>query len=204
MLKVLALCGVIVLGSARSVQAEWHFTPLVGFTGFGNTSLFDVEGGTGQRHSHLGGSVALLGSGILGAEVLSIWTPGFFERDDTLVDLTDSSRVISSMANLVITTPRRWTEYGLRPFVSGGFGLMHAQTKAIEDVFLINVNTPGYNVGGGVVGFLSDRTGVRFDVRYHSTLNRMGDEDVPAIGPVHLRYVTFSVGLVFRRDAGSR
>src|SRR5688572_18597478 len=168
MLKVLALCGVIVLGSARSVQAEWHFTPLVGFTAFGNTSLFDAELGADKRHGHFGGSVTLLGSGILGAEVLSIWTPGFFEQDD--VDLLDSSRTITAMANVVVTTPRRWTEYGLRPFVSGGFGLMHAQAKATEDVFPIDVNTPGYNIGGGVVGFLSDRTGVRFDIRYHSTL----------------------------------
>jgi hypothetical protein len=201
MLKVLALCGVIVLVSARTVHAEWHFTPMAGFTAFGNTSLFDAELGTSKRHSHFGGGVALLGSGIFGAEVLSIWTPGFFERDDALVDLTDSSRVISAMANVVVTTPRRWTEYGLRPFVSGGFGLMHAQTKSADDVLLINVNNGGYNIGGGVVGFLSQRTGVRFDIRYHSTLNRMSDEDadVPSIGPVHLRYVTFSLGLVFRR-----
>jgi hypothetical protein len=198
MLKVLALCGVIVLGSARSVQAEWHFTPMVGFTGFGNTSLVDAEGGTGKRHGHLGGSVALLGGGILGAEVVSLWTPGFFEQDD--IDLLDSSRAISAMANVVLTTPRRWTEYGLRPFVSGGFGLMHAHASSeTQSIFPIDLYTPGYNVGGGVVGFLSDRTGVRFDVRYHSTMNRMSDEDVPALGPVHLRYVTFSVGLVFRR-----
>jgi len=199
MLKVLALCGVIVLGSPRTAQAEWHFTAMTGFTAFGNTSLFDAELGAEKRHAHFGGSVALLGSGIFGAEVLSIWTPGFFERDDALIDLTDSSRVISSMANIVVTTPRRWTEYGLRPFVSGGFGLMHAQTKATEDVLLLNVNTPGYNIGGGAVGFLSDRTGLRFDIRYHSTMNRPDDEDVPSIGAEHLRYMTFSIGLVFRR-----
>ncbi|MBA3638688.1 MAG: hypothetical protein M3541_17475 [Acidobacteriota bacterium] len=197
LLKMLALCGVIVLSSARTANAEWHFTPMAGFTAFGNTSLFDAEGGTGKRHGHVGGSVALLGSGIFGAEVLSIWTPGFFEQDD--VDRIESSRAVSAMANVVITTPRRWTEYGLRPFVSGGFGLMHARTSATEDVLLIDVNTPGFNIGGGAVGFLSERTGLRFDIRYHSTLNRLDDEDVPSIGPVHLRYVTASVGIVLRR-----
>ena len=198
MLKVLALCSVILLGSARTAQAEWHFTPLAGFTGFGNTSLVDPEAATGKRHGHLGGSVALLGSGIFGAEVLSIWTPGFFEVDE--IDLLDSSRTITAMANVVVTTPRRWTEYGLRPFVSGGFGLLHAHASSeTANIFPIDLNTVGMNIGGGAVGFLSERTGLRFDVRYHSTLNRMNDEDTPSIGPVHLRYVTFSVGLVFRR-----
>ena len=194
---MLVFCGVLVLCSARAAQAEWHFTPMAGFTMFGNTSLFDAEDATNKRHFNLGGSVSLLGSGIFGAEVLTIWTPGFFQHGD--VDLLDSSRTVSGMANVVLTTPRRWTEYGLRPFVSGGFGLMHAQASSTEDVFPINVNTPGYNIGGGAVGFLSERTGLRFDIRYHSTLNRLDDEDVPSIGPVHLRYVTASIGLVFRR-----
>jgi len=197
MLKALALCGVIVLGSARTAQAEWHFTPMAGFTMFGNTSLVDSEGATGKRHAHVGGSVALLGSGIFGAEVLTLWTPGFFEQGN--LDPVDSSRAITGMANVVVTTPRRWTEYGLRPFVSGGFGLIHAHASGIDNVFPIDFNAAGFNIGGGAVGFLSDRTGLRFDFRYHSTLNRLSDEDVPSIGPVHLRYVTASIGIVFRR-----
>lgn len=199
MLRVLALCGVIVLGSAPAAQAEWHLTPMAGLTMFGNTSLFDREDATGKRHGHLGGSVALLGGGIFGAEALTIWTPGFFDQDD--FDLVDSSRTISAMANVVITTPRRWTEYGLRPFVSGGFGLMHATVTA--DVLPINVNTVGVNIGGGAIGFLTAHTGLRFDVRYHSTLNRLNDDEVPSIGPVHLRYVTASIGLVFRRGGAA-
>ena len=195
MLRMLALCGILVLGSARAARAEWHFTPMVGFTMFGNTSLIDPEGATGKRHGHLGGSVALLGSGILGAEVVTLWTPGFFETGD--VDLVDSSRTLTAMGNVVLTTPRKWTEYGLRPFVSGGLGLMHASTTS--SIFPIRVNTTGVNIGGGVIGFLTDRTGLRFDVRYHSTLNRLDDDDVPSIGLVHLRYVTASVGIVFRR-----
>ena len=170
---------------------------MAGFTFSGNTSLFDLEDATGKRHGHLGGGVSLLGSGILGAEVISLWTPGFFESDD--VDLLDSSRTVSLMANVVITAPRRWTEYSLRPFISGGFGLMHAHTSSTENVLPINLNTVGMNIGGGAIGFLSDRTGLRFDLRYHSTLNRPDDDDVPSIGPVHLRYVTASVGIVFRR-----
>ena len=55
----------------------------------------------------------------------------------------------------------------------------------------------GVNVGGGAIGFLTEKTGLRFDVRYHSTLNRL--EGAPAFGAAHVRYVTASVGIVIRR-----
>ena len=201
MLKVLAVCAVLLFGFARTAQAEWQFTPMVGFTMFGNTSLVDLEQGTGDRHGHLGASVAFLGGGILGVEALSIWTPGFFDKSNPEVNLIESSRTLVAMGNIVLTTPRRWTEYSLRPFVSGGFGLMHASTTEIgagPGIFPIAVNVASFNIGGGAVGFLTNRTGLRFDVRYHSTLNRL-DEEGPTFGPVHLRYVTASIGVVFRR-----
>jgi hypothetical protein len=202
MLKVLALCAVILLGFARGAQAEWQFTPMVGFTMFGNTSLFDGEKGSSERHRHFGGSVAFLGGGTFGAEVLTIWTPGFFQTSNPDFDFLESSRTLVVMGNVVLTAPRKWTEYSLRPYVSGGLGLMHASTTEVlpgPGIFPIDVNVPGFNIGGGAVGFLSQRTGLRFDVRYHSTLNRAREEDPPSIGPVHLRYVTASIGIVFRR-----
>jgi hypothetical protein len=163
----------------------------------GNTSLVDPELATEKRHWNVGGAVTLLGSGIFGAEVITAWTPGFFERDD--LDFVKSSRTVSLMANVVVTTPRRWTEYSLRPFVSGGLGLMHvAQEEEDVTIFPFDLNMVGFNIGGGAIGFLSERTGLRFDLRYHSVLNP-SDQGPIAFEDVHLRYVTASVGIVFRR-----
>jgi hypothetical protein len=195
MSRVLALCCVLLLAPAQHAAAEWHFTPMAGLTLLGSTSIFDPELGTEKRHWNLGGAVTLLGSGLVGAEVITAWTPGFFERDD--LSLVDSSRVLSLMANVVLTTPRRWTEYGLRPFVSGGLGLMHV-AKMDPGLFPVDLNLAGFNIGGGAIGFLTPRTGLRFDLRYHSTLNA-SDEGPISIGDVHLRYVTASIGLVLRR-----
>ncbi|CAN5666952.1 hypothetical protein BH24ACI5_BH24ACI5_17190 [soil metagenome] len=197
MLKVLVVGGLILLGFTRTAHAEWHFAPMAGLTMLGNTSLVDLEDATRRRHPNFGFSVSLLSSGIIGAEVLTVWTPRFFEHGDG--DLVKGSRTIVGMANVVLTAPRRWTEYSLRPFVSGGFGLMHASALDNQGFFPIDVNVAGFNIGGGAVGFLSDRTGLRFDFRYHSTLNRSGDAPSIPIGPVHLRYATASIGLVFRR-----
>jgi len=76
------------------------------------------------------------------------------------------------MGNAVLTLPRRWTEYGLRPVVSGGLGVMHVSVLDTGGVFPVSSNLAGFNVGGGAVGFLTKRTGLRFDARYFSSLHR--------------------------------
>jgi hypothetical protein len=203
--KALALCAVLLLLIPSPARAEWHFTPMVGLTMLGSTTILDPELATDKRHTNLGGAVTFLTDGWFGAEVISIWTPGFFQNDDLASDPAspppvriDSSRTVSLMANVVVTTPRRWTEYFLRPYVSGGLGLMHIKKEEPLDFFSVNSTLAAFNVGGGAVGFLTQRTGVRFDVRYHSTLRESDPGDV-ALGPIRMRYVTATIGLVFRR-----
>jgi hypothetical protein len=198
MWRVLALCSVVLLGAPRQAAAEWHITPMIGVTMLGSTSIVDPELATNRRHLNLGGAVSLIGSGMLGVEVITIWTPGFFDRgelDDDPIKLVAGSRALSLMGNVMLTTPRKWTEYSLRPFVSGGFGLMHVNVDS--DLFPVSSYFGGYNIGGGAVGFLSDRTGLRFDFRYHSTVNATDEQS--AFGDAHLRYVTATIGIVFRR-----
>jgi hypothetical protein len=194
-LRALAAGVLLALAFPQSAAAEWHFTPMLGTTFFIKTSVIDPDAATDQIHRNLGGSVALLGSGILGAEGLIVWTPGLFTGDKGLVE---KSRSIAVMGNVVITTPRRWTEYSLRPFVSGGFGLINVSKTERFQVFPFKSNIPAFNIGGGAIGFLSKRTGLRFDLRYYSSLAR-SDEGPVAIGRVHIRYMTGSVGVVLRR-----
>jgi hypothetical protein len=193
LLRALAAGVLLAFAFPQSAAAEWHFTPMVGTTFFAKTSLIDPDAATDQSHRNFGGSVALLGGGIFGAEGLVVWTPGFFTGDKGLVE---SSRSIAAMGNVVVTTPRRWTEYSLRPFVSGGLGSIH--TSRTEDVFPDNRNIPAFNIGGGAIGFLSKRTGLRFDLRYYGSLAR-SDEGNVSFGRVYIRYMTASVGVVLRR-----
>ena len=178
---------------------------MIGVTFAGSTTLVDPQNGAEKRHGDLGGAVALLGAGIFGAEVVGVFTPGFFQADQSKlsdvppVDI-ESSRTIALMANMIVTTPRKWTEYSLRPFVSAGLGVLHtSQTQAVELLPPLRASMSGYNVGGGAVGFFSARTGVRFDLRYYSTLRGTVQEGA-AIGPARLHYMTASVGVVLRRE----
>lgn len=199
MRRLLALGCLCVLTFPRLAAAEWHLTPLVGLTFAGNTSLIDPDRATGEIHPNFGASVSLLGGGILGIEGLFVVTPGFFEGD---VGLVESSRAFVAMGNVVLTAPQRWTEYNLRPFVSGGLGLLRVSYAGLsEDVFPLSENLVGFNIGGGAVGFFSRRTGVRFDLRYYSNLyGKTPDPGLVIISDkIHLRYMTATVGLVLRR-----
>lgn len=192
------------LALPRTVAAEWHFTPLIGFTFAGKTTIFDPQVATGKRHVNFGGAVTKLGAGVLGAEAIVVLTPGFFQTDRTPLETdvprvdVSSSRTLAVMGNIVLTTPRRWTEYFLRPVVSGGFGVLRASKTELNDVLSVHTNLAGFNIGGGAVGFFSQRTGVRFDLRYYSSLHR-SDQEAVAFGRVHLSYLTASIGVVIRR-----
>jgi hypothetical protein len=193
LLRILAAGFLLALTFPHAAAAEWHFTPTLGTTFLANTSLFDPDHGTSKVHPNFGGSVTLVGAGILGTEGLFVWTPGFFSGDKVIVS---KSHAVAIMGNLVLTTPRKWTEYNLRPFVSGGFGMLGVSRT--EVVFPDSPKIAAFNIGGGAIGFLSKRTGLRFDLRYYSGLPH-SDQGGVAIGAVHLRYMTASVGVVLRR-----
>jgi hypothetical protein len=197
MLRALALCCACVLAAPVAAFAEWHITPMIGLTFAGKTTITDQDQATGKVHPHLSVSGALLGGGLFGIEAIAGMTPGFFQAgDDSL--FVESSRVSVLMGNVVVTGPRRLTEYALRPFVSGGFGLLRVSKEEPLDLLSVSENLFGYNIGGGAIGFFSRSTGVRFDVRYYSTVHG-SDRGPIAIGDVHLRFLTASVGVVIRR-----
>jgi hypothetical protein len=196
-LRLVMLCSVLQILVAAPARADWLFAPLLGLTFKGSTTIVDLEDGAGKSHWNFGGAATWLGAGPVGIEGLFVFTPNFFESGD--LPAFESSRSYALMGNVVLAAPLGWNEYGLRPFVSGGLGLLHAglQTEADPRAFPINRNLLAYNFGGGAVGFISDHTGLRFDLRYFTSLERAEGEGL-GFGPVRLSYWTTSVGVVLR------
>jgi hypothetical protein len=187
--------------------ADWHLSPFFGLSCKGATTLVDFEDGATRTHWMFGGTAALLGRGWLGVEGHFLLVPGFFENDErslmagaavtglpTFSPITHS-RVTTLMGNVVIAAPLDWNEFGLRPFVSGGLGLMRARQSG--GPFDVNVNMLGFDVGGGAEGPLSDHTGLRFDVRFMRSLTRPEQQGITFYA-ASLRFWTASVGFVFR------
>jgi hypothetical protein len=198
--RTLALSLVLLAGVPATATAEWQLAPFIGQTFGSNTTIPDPEGATDRAHRHYGGSVMLVGDGLLGVEGLFLITPSFFQRPSSVPGLAQSpsSYQMALMGNVVLATPRRWNEYGLRPFVSGGGGLLRIISEDQGNVIDVRLNALGYNVGGGAVGFLTNRVGLRFDVRYF----RMQPTELPgfAVGDLDatLSFWTFSVGVAIR------
>jgi hypothetical protein len=215
MLRTLAVCCVCLLFAPREARAEWHFTPLLGATFAGSTTLYEVQSGSDKRHINFGGAVSRFGAGIIGVEGVVIYSRHFFEftppRDpaDPVAPAVAKSYTLSATGNVVLTVPKRWTEYFLRPYVSAGFGLLRAVSidqppTALQSATLYPIHStmPAFDVGGGAIGFLSQGTGVRFDVRYHEGLRRKPGPGETLITPdldLHLHYMTAEIGLVIRR-----
>ena len=198
----LAFCLLILTGLPRAAAAEWQLTPLFGFTFKGDTTLIsetdDFTIAASKIHWNFGGSLVLIGSWPIGVEALVLYTPGFLQQESG-VQFLEASRTTALMGNLVLATPRRWNEYGLRPFVSGGFGLLRVSAEDPPiDLWEKPVNLFGYNVGGGAIGFISDRAGLRFDLRYFSHVRSGKELAGLSFGPIELSYWNAALGFVFR------
>jgi opacity protein-like surface antigen len=179
-----------------SAAADWHLTPFIGLKFAGDTNLVDLEKAAGETKLLFGGSASLLGDGVLGVEVDFGYSPRFFQRAGR-GGLVRRSNVTTLTGSVIVAAPLRWTRQSLRPYLVGGLGLMHARIDDVLGVFRVDSNLLGLEVGGGVIGFLSDRTGVRLDIRHFKNLSQPGDEGV-GFGTTRLSFWRASAGVVLR------
>jgi hypothetical protein len=191
------LLMLVLLGLPRPARAQdLLLIPYLGFTFAGESSLFgDLERGSTESASALGGSVALLGAGWLGVEGDIGYMPGFFERGEAQL-VKYGSFVTSLTGAAVVTLPLAVTRESLRPYFVGGGGVMWAESEDITGTFPIRSTMPAITLGGGAIGFLSDVVGVRFDLRYIQSLGQ-GDDVVATEGP-RVKFWRGSIGLVLK------
>jgi hypothetical protein len=188
----LLLC---VVSPAATARADWLFTPFLGTSFAGETTFLTLEEGAGSRIT-LGVSVALMGDGILGLEADIGHTPRFFEGDDPR-GLVLSSRVTSVGGNLIAAAPLALTRESLRPYLLGGLGLLQARSRDLAGVFPVTEDRLGLTLGGGALGFVSDRTGLRFDVRYIKAISG-ADGLLARPGVSRLSFWRATVGVTIR------
>jgi len=147
----------------------------------------------GKANVVLGGSAVFLGD-VFGGEIDVAEIPGYFEGGQHLVT---SSRVTTFSGNLVVAAPRKLTEYWLRPYLVAGGGVMRVSTTTFAGVFDISSVVPAFDVGAGLVGFVTNRTGVYWDVRRFQTLNRKAGKGL-TLGPEYMSFWRASLGLAVR------
>lgn len=160
--NVVLVAMVVILGMPAAAQADWLLTPFAGVTFGGNAP---------ERKLNYGTSIGFMGAGAFGFEIDFGYTPNFFDAADAL-DLVGDSNVTTFMVNVIAGVPvGGQTGGGVRPYVSGGAGLLKSHVEDAGGFFNVNNNDFGIDVGAGVAGFFSDNLGLRGDVRYFRTLS---------------------------------
>jgi hypothetical protein len=193
-LKAAVLAAAVAMASAPALaHAEGYISPWVSANA--GSSWDNGRAGFGLN---AGG----MGAGIIGGELDFGWTPSFF---GTKSDFGNNS-VIDLMGNVIIGVPIGGTHgAGVRPFVTGGVGLIRTQ---IDGGSLTNLNLNqgasnnmlGWDVGAGVMGYFNDRVGLRGDLKYlrgfEDTNTGINIIDLNANGQMH--FWRASVGVVIR------
>ena len=164
MLKKCALIAalLLVIGPA-SARADWLFTPNIGIGFGGDTPSNDKL--------TYGASLGWMGAGIAGFEADWSYTPTFFENGTDNTSFTDTDNVQNLMANLMLGIPVGGQHgAGFRPYGVIGMGLMKTNVATADQLFTVNSNDWGLDVGVGAMGFMSDHIGFRGDLRYFRDL----------------------------------
>jgi hypothetical protein len=178
--------------------AEWQVRPFVGFKFAGSTTFADPDKAIETNNVVIGASGGWLGE-IVGFEADFGRSPGFFEVEPPPeFELVNSSAVTTLTGNIVVALPRRIAGYGLRPYFSGGFGLMHVDLVGRFEAVTINRTLPALSLGGGVTGFLNERVGLSWDIRRFSTFRGEGDTAGISLGKEELSFWRATMAVAVR------
>jgi hypothetical protein len=164
-------------------RADFFITPFLGSEFAGSTTMLDLDpGAASSRHWTFGGSAAWLSDHVFGVEADFAIVPRFLQNSSG-TNLVTRSRVTTVTGSVIAALPLSVTRESLRPYAVGGLGLIHA---AAEDAARLNECTPGQpppgytcpgdwlglQFGGGAIGLITNRAGVRFDLRHLRALSR--------------------------------
>jgi hypothetical protein len=123
------------------------------------------------------------------------YSPRFFERNNR-AGLVSDSNVTTLVGNVIVTLPLSITRESLRPYVVGGAGLIHAAAADLIDLFNVDGNLFGYDVGGGAIGMFDPNIGVRFEVRQFRTVHEF--EHPLQDRRAHLSFWRATIGVTIR------
>ena len=181
-LIIAALAAAVLASTPRKASADWYLSPYIGGVFGGNADFgdFDDFDDEFEKRVTFGGALGWMGNGVIGLEADFSWTPNFFQNTigDEDFDFGDSN-VTTLMGNVVVGAPFGGQRGpGIRPYASGGLGLLRSQVDGGDLFDDIDRNDLGVNVGAGLHGFFADNIGIRGDVRYFRSLEEEDDDNL--------------------------
>src|SRR5687767_7098493 len=139
-------------------SAACNFVPFIGANFGGNVGRPLSETVDERNRLAWGFGVGGMAGGIFGAEFDFSYTNNFYASDGTVVT---KSNLITAMPALVIGIPvGGQSGPGIRPYVLAGAGILRRDLD-FNTVDTLSRNDFGYTLGGGIMGYFSDRVGLR-------------------------------------------
>ena len=200
--RLIAICLMFVATAAvpSRASADWMFTPFIG-TSFGGSANVS-GGGSGSDASsdfkkklNYGASLAGMGNGVFGFELDFGYAPNFFaDATATNLGFVGDGNVTTLMGNMIIGA----SGGPIRPYVTGGIGLIKSKLDSPSDLFKgIDSTDFGFDAGGGLMCFFSQNVGLRGDVRLFRSFNNVDLSSVDfKLGD--FKFWRGSVGLTFK------
>jgi hypothetical protein len=192
-LRSAVLASAMLLAAPPMAAAEGQLKAFLGVTFGGGTTFVDLENAVGRANPAIGGGATWIGQ-VFGVEGELTYAPGFFQTGRQ--ELVVGSSVTSGTVNLIVAMPRKVSGYSLRPYAVGGGGLMHVRIEDLFELLPVRNTVSTVDFGGGVTGFLTNRIGVNWDVRYFRSIG--GPPAGLSFSTERLSFWRASMGLVVR------
>ena len=182
-----ALAAVLVTGAARAASAESFISPFIGYN-FGGDSGCPEISNCENKTRNLGVAFGSIGN-VVGAEAEFSFIDNFFGETPN-----SSSHVLTFMGNFMLAP-----KFGvLQPYGVIGLGLIKSHAEVTLGGLLESDNNHfGWDLGGGVIGYLGQHFGVRGDIRYFHAFQDLEILGLP-IADTKLDFGRASGGVVFR------
>ena len=180
------LTTAVIAGVPDEARAEGYVTPWFAVNAVNQTD--DGHGGFGVTSGYMGG-------GIFGFEADVGYAADFFGPAQF-----GDGYTITAMGNAILGIPIGGEHGGgIRPFVSGGLGLLrtHLEEGTLQNLSR-STNEFAYNVGAGMMGFFSQHVGMRGEVRYVRALRDTDRGSGLEFDQGRLRFWRASAGVTFR------
>jgi hypothetical protein len=187
------------LALAIAPSAAWadgYFVPFIGANFGGDVGRPLRETVDERNRLAWGFGVGGMAGGIFGAEFDFGYTHNFYASNGTFVT---KSNLITAMPALVIGIPvGGQSGPGIRPYVVAGAGLLRRDLD-FTTIDTLSRNDWGYTLGGGVMGYFSDRVGLRGDLRYFRNF-KVDDIDITGVDFERgtFNFGRASLGVLFR------
>jgi opacity protein-like surface antigen len=181
------LAAVLVMGATRAASAESFISPFIGYN-FGGDSGCPEISNCENKTRNLGIAFGSIGN-VVGAEAEFSFIDNFFGETPT-----SSSHVLTFMGNFMLAP-----KFGvLQPYGVIGLGLIKSHAEVTLGGLLESDNNHfGWDIGGGVIGYLGQHFGVRGDIRYFHAFQDLEILGLP-IADTKLDFGRASGGVVFR------